>query len=514
MTDEGLAVGSVILAIPGIIDLCIQYGQFLKDKVDSYRHMNDIVRLDHFVVQLVEGELHTLLMFFKSIHDRMTTAFEDETLQLFQVLRNLLEAVKQQFPRPDPGKLEKLSFSFHGRKALAKACRGLEDWHERFLRRAVVFLFFGGHDITDTSNTIDDQNRAISRIKRIRDAVADLEPVSQAVSKLNLGTLDDTTIGQRVDDSEMYEVANGQEVIEFRPYDYADTTKANKIRIIVRNLAAKLNRVDPSVMGLLACNGYSTQRMPDRFALRFQYPTGKTNPHTLHHILVDKSNKSGIKHSMSDRINLARKIASAVLYLHSCNFVHKNIRPTNIIIFDPIPGEGTDPERIKYPYAVGEPYIVGFDSIRTADGHTDMILVEDWEKNIYLHPDRHRMNPGDEFTMRHDIYSLGVVLLEISLWGSFTDRSGIGKYLWEDVKSSDEGKKSLRTAEGQKAMYLMLAHSLLPRAIGNKYRDVVISCLEGLQSEEQGGLLNDQDGIVVGSAYISQIMGKLEEIAL
>jgi hypothetical protein len=104
--------------------------------------------------------------------------------------------------------------------------------------------------------------------------------------------------------------------------------------------------------------------------------------------------------------------------------------------------------------------------------------------------------------------------LEISLWGSFTDRSGIGKYLWEDVKSSDEGKKSLRTAEGQKAMYLMLARSLLPRAIGNKYRDVVISCLEGLQSEEQGGLLNDQDGIVVGSAYISQIMGKLEEIAL
>jgi hypothetical protein len=43
---------------------------------------------------------------------------------------------------------------------------------------------------------------------------------------------------------------------------------------------------------------------------------------------------------------------------------------------------------------------------------------------------------------------------------------------------------------------------------------VVISCLEGLRDKEEGGLLDDQDGIVAGSAYISQIMSKLEEISL
>lgn len=515
MSGADLAVAGVVLAVPGIIDLCIKYGQFLKDKVVAYRNMSNIVKLDRFIVQLVEGELHTLLMFFRSIHGHMTTAFKDETLQLFQVLRALLESVQQQLPRPEPGKLEKLSFSFHGSKVLSKACQDLEDWHTRFMRRAVVFLFFGGHDITDASNAFDDQTRAISRIKRIRNALADPQLVSQGNSKLNLGDIDATATFERVDESNMYVVDKGQEVIEFRAYNHIDTTKTNKIRILVRNIAAKLSTVDPSIMGLLACNGYSTQRMPDRFALHFQYPSGKTNPRTLHHLLVDKLNKAaGICHSMSDRIDLARKLASAILYLHSCHFVHKNIRPTNIIIFDPIPGDGIDPKSMVYPYAVGEPYIVGFDEIRNADAATDMLLVEDWEKNIYLHPDRHRMQPGDEFTMRHDIYSLGVVLLEISLWNSFTNRAGIGKYLWEDVRGSDAAKKVLLPAEELKAMYLKLAHAMVPRAIGNKYRDVVVSCLGGLENEERGGLLEDQDGIVVGSAYISQIMGKLEEISL
>lgn len=40
------------------------------------------------------------------------------------------------------------------------------------------------------------------------------------------------------------------------------------------------------------------------------------------------------------------------------------------------------------------------------------------------------MTQGDDFTMRHDIYSLGVVLLEVSLWDTFTNKAtGIGKYL-------------------------------------------------------------------------------------
>jgi len=511
MADSGIGVTGLVLAVPGIIDLCIRYGQFLKDKIILYRDMNEVVRLDHFVVQLVEGELHTLLCFFNSIYKQMSPTFRDEIRQLFQVLRVLLETIITEFPRPGPGKLEKLSFSFHGNKSIKKACGELEQWHSRFLRRAVVFLFFGAHDITDTNKAVDGQDRAILRIKRIRNAVVDPEP-ERGVSKLQLDDFDLATTFQPLENSNMYAVNGGRELVEFREYDLsADTKQINAIRSTVRDFAAKLRRAEPSVMGLLECNGYSAEPMQHRFALRFQYPAEKTNPHTLHNLLVHKLNKSpGIRHSMSDRINLARKLASAVLYLHSCDFVHKNIRPANILIFDPIGLAGTDSKTRTYPYTVGEPYLVGFDSVRKADGHSSMIRIEEWEKNIYLHPDRHRMAKGDEFTMRHDIYSLGVVLLEISVWGSFTDLGshGIGRHLW------DKGKEKLLPPECLKDRYLEFARSQIPRTMGNKYLDVVVSCLEGLKNEEEEGLLNDQDGIFVGLAYISQIMGKLEEISM
>jgi hypothetical protein len=393
----------------------------------------------------MEGELHSLLSFFNSIHDQMTPTFRDEIRQLFQVPRVLLETVITEFPSPSPGKLEKLSFSFHGQKTIKKACGELEQWHSRFLRRAVVFLFFGGHNITDSTNAVDGQNRAISRIKRIRNAVADPEP-EKGVSKLQLDDFDITTTFQTLDDSNIYVVDCGTELVEFCEYDPgADTRQTNTIRSTVRDFAAKLRRADPSVMGLLGCDGYSAEPIKYRFALRFQYPAGKTNPHTLHHLLIYKSNKSpGIRHSVSDRINLARKLTSAVLYLHSCDVVHKNIRPAHILIFDPIAQTGTDSKTITYPYAVGEPYLVGFDSVRKADAHSSMIRVEEWEKNIYLHPDRHRMAKGDEFTMRHDIYSLGVVLLEIVVWGSFTDLGshGIGRH---PLGVPGEGKGEIAT---------------------------------------------------------------------
>lgn len=91
-------MGTLVLAILGIIDLCIKYGQFLKEKVVLYRHTDEIVKLDRFVVELVEGEVHTLLHFFKSISKQMTPSFGSELQQILQVLRDQLESVANALP--------------------------------------------------------------------------------------------------------------------------------------------------------------------------------------------------------------------------------------------------------------------------------------------------------------------------------------------------------------------------------------------------------------------------------
>ena len=514
MADVALGTAGVVLAAPGVIHLCLKYGKFLKQRIESYRHVPEITRLVHFIVDLIQGELHILLTFFASIHENQP--LEEQTRPLFEQLRVLLVNVIAKIPSSDPGTWAKLKFSVHGRKSLEDACGELEQWYMRFLRRAVVFLVFGGPGAIQSEPSVVDHSRVLTRIQNIRKAI--LDPVSEPGSaSLLLEGLDSSITLRPLDQSGVYIHDNGGEIVEYRTYDTHATPKdINKTRSLVRDFAAGLRETDSSIMGLLQCNGFSPEPLQYRFALRFQFPIGKTNPHTLQHLLTHPSNqRPGIQHSMSDRIALVRKIASAVLYLHSCGFVHKNIRPDKILIFDDSVPEGTDPAThgSSYPHVIGEPFLVGFDSIRRATAASSMIRVEDWKKNIYLHPDRHRMAAGDEFTTRHDIYSLGIVLLEIALWSTFTNtnkQTGIGRYLWEDRGDG----LVLRTPEGLQTRYLSIAKSQIPRVLGDKYRDVVVSCLEGLRDEEDGGLLNDQDGVVGGAAYISQIMGRLEEISL
>lgn len=43
----------------------------------------------------------------------------------------------------------------------------------------------------------------------------------------------------------------------------------------------------------------------------------------------------------------------------------------------------------------------------------------EWERNLYRHPVRQGLWSEEAFIMQHDIYSLGVCLIEIALWQSF-----------------------------------------------------------------------------------------------
>jgi serine/threonine protein kinase len=145
------------------------------------------------------------------------------------------------------------------------------------------------------------------------------------------------------------------------------------------------------------------------------------NPRSLRNLLADQSNARGKKHSLSDCLQLAQSVATAVLYVHSCGFVHKNLRPENIIIFDEDLGNSSS----TYPYAIGQPYLAGYDGVRQEDAPTLMLEVTSWQKRLYLPAERlkdkeHRA----KFSWRHDVYGLGVVLLEIALWENFTSQSG------------------------------------------------------------------------------------------
>src|SRR5262249_24082831 len=134
-------------------------------------------------------------------------------------------------------------------------------------------------------------------------------------------------------------------------------------------------------------------------------------PKSLQSLLWSPENRRGSRHDLNDRVSLARSIAFATLAIHSAKFVHKNIRPSNILVLGP-----QAPGARGYPHVIGRPVIVGFEDARPEGEDTERRGSAVWQDNIYRHPQRQGMNPQYRYTMMHDIFSLGVIFAEIAFW--------------------------------------------------------------------------------------------------
>jgi hypothetical protein len=127
--------------------------------------------------------------------------------------------------------------------------------------------------------------------------------------------------------------------------------------------------------------------------------------------------------------------------------------------------------------------------------------------------------------MQHDIYSIGVILLEIGLWTSFVDYRPSTSEAPETIvavptktltllsvsEEKDQRKRAFRNME----MLEGLAERELPIKMGRKYTDVVLSCLRCLDEGDNGGRAEflDEDGNIVGERFVGSILGKVQEIS-
>jgi hypothetical protein len=106
------------------------------------------------------------------------------------------------------------------------------------------------------------------------------------------------------------------------------------------------------------------------------------------------------------------------LYLHSVNWLHKGLRSHNIVFF-PVTTKYKDGVRTKIDYR--KPYLSGFDFARPAraDEQTE-IPGDHGAYNLYRHPHTqgHGFGPRESFRKSFDIYSLGVVMVELAHWAT------------------------------------------------------------------------------------------------
>lgn len=270
--------------------------------------------------------------------------------------------------------------------------------------------------------------------------------------------------------------------------------------IDARNLAKILRHIDPSVFSIPRCTGLvrsvgDVQKEFRATRFVFEIPGHLGNPQHLRTVC-----DSNI-YSLDDRFALAKQLARAVMFVHSCGLVHKNIRPETVLTF-----QNQDSKELCA-------FLTGFENFRSVMGRTLYKGDDEWQKNLYRHPTRQGVKPEWEYCMQHDIYSLGVCLLELGLMTSFVLQDAKNNKLVPnpmvasitDATIKDNRKRGF---ECQRVL-VKLAQGSLPQKMGRRYAEMVVTCLTCLdKTNNDFGAekeFQDENGIVVGVRYIEKV---------
>ena len=391
-------------------------------------------------------------------------------------------------------------------KSLKKIVADLEQWQRRFDPSWYLITLLSASNIDEKLHD-GGSTPSSTRLIQIRNAIRDVSEQRNDSTDSIFKSEDSTGMDrEKIPGTNTYTAQyNGRRVLLDRT-NYGMNANLQTIKSHVRDLARMLMHVDPDSFGLLKCvgavevhHGSAQLSQTTQFEFILDIPDKLKYPKTLRSLLL-----SNAKLSLTKRIQLSKQLARSVMFVHTTGFVHKGIRPETIIVFN----DGiTD---------VGPSFLIGFERIRHAHGQTDLMGDLEWHKNIYRHPVRQGQWTEEAYIMQHDIYSLGVCLLEIGLWHSFvqweSDESQPHPWSDLDIQDAISDKDPRHGGFTTKNKLVTITKDRLPSLVGDNYTRLVLACLccldEGSEDNVFGALGNgvrDRDGIVVGVRYIENV---------
>ncbi|KAL6832824.1 prion-inhibition and propagation domain-containing protein [Trichoderma camerunense] len=221
------------------------------------------------------------------------------------------------------------------------------------------------------------------------------------------------------------------------------------------------------------CLGYTDDAANNRYGLVYKAPASSHS--TLKTLISSADLKTP---DLDDRIRLAQTLAVAVWSLHSLDWLHKSICSSNIVFFpSAFSTSGLSPTASAALVPdISLPYLSGFGASRPElDIALSVIPRNPSIEDLHRHPASLRGRPHIK---PFDIYSFGLVLLEIGLW-----------------KVLQTYYKAHYTAERwrDKVVLAVLVPGLGSK-VGKRYREVVEMCLrvdEEMSSSEAGELMEE-----------------------
>ncbi|KAK0616479.1 hypothetical protein B0T14DRAFT_568079 [Immersiella caudata] len=533
------------LGLFATVDLCFKYGKELRAVCSSLRHADAeiaerVLRLDNGWLRLTHQ-----LNFLRRVHHMMEEEHREvyeQTLRVFLsklqivtlILRRLVKPRSDTFGVASGGfeiAPKKLKFALQ-KDNLDKAIEDLEVWQRTADQSWFLLMKIADPQVDAALDAPEDDSEftattavSIPSTVTIR---AGLEELSLAGSAGGGGM---SLKAEELSKMSLTPVPHSDSIfLAERCYSNGDVAAyvlnqircepASKYQIIkkdTRDLARKLQHDEPNTFGLLSCKGFVTERdtsgpVPNVvFTLVFRTPTDLAHPRTLRELLT----ATALPESLTDRLDIAQAIAKSVSYVHTFGFVHKNVRPEAFMCFSHPGGTAAATAR----QAV---FLVGFENFRREEGRTHRTGDDAVERNLYRHPSRQGSSPREDYIMQHDIYSLGVCLLEVGLWRSFVEYPDTGgsPSLADHLEVSEKHgpRAAHQLKELGKELLLSLARKELRQTMGNKYAEIVETCLTCLDPENADfgdeTEFEDDDGICVGVRYIEKVLLRLNTLSV
>ncbi|KAH9890227.1 hypothetical protein F4778DRAFT_377622 [Xylariomycetidae sp. FL2044] len=547
----------LVLAAVGGADICLRYGKRLVNAYEAFRSAGKDIKAKVLIIEAMWVRTAIHVEFVKRIakslreeHCRIhAEVFEMLQSKLMKAIAKVESITKQGGQRDDIGSQIKRWKYMLVRETITETMRDLEQWQRLFdptwflvlrmsdgmvdseLSGSSISIVQSEENRTCRSSGLSSSDTLQAKEVNSSSALATAQKLRMSMTD-NPGNVHITLSEDGLDWETGTEIAYSTTRIIHRtgsqkPFA-VDTIRCEsgldvaRARVDAEALARKLKQIDHATFSLLPCQGLIKRKNPDTgklssINLAFRLPSGQTHAESLRGLLIRQSPSS-----LTRVLSIACQLAKGVSFIHTCDFVHKNIRPETILVF---PNLGS-----PIGVALGSAYLLGFDSFRNVNFLTMRVGDAAWERNLYRHPSRQGLHAQDSYIMQHDVYSLGVCLLELGLWETFVEydnaadgtadkRARPSSYLGLEVANFDFGSMELLQTPSKIKDYLVdMARSRLPLRMGDKYTAVVVTCLTCLDedNEDFGDQedMRDDDGILIGVRFVERVLLRLTEISL
>ncbi|KAJ3761246.1 hypothetical protein EV360DRAFT_80416 [Lentinula raphanica] len=457
----------------------VELGKALHKRYNTYIHANDDLKS-------LDNHLQTDLFVLQAFQNFIQTGMSSLSRRQQEEIGYMIDSLQGAFDRldkqlsylPPDRKLDivgKLRWTFRGKSGFEAILQELNDWQSR------AWFIIGAMKLLQEPDGSEEERAlyrklfaSVERIGSLREILAMDDVVHghsdilvKPINKMDVSCLQTTLIEG---DRQVAILGTQNVFVEARYFEERSSRDIQESVQDVEKLAQVLHNVDPASMHILHCIGTVFQESFPRSLLLYDIPImpAVDAQWTLATAL---KNDKGLKPSLEVRIRFAVEISMAVMFTHSAGLVHKSIYPDNVLIL-----ENPDVDQCKCPVAVENH--LGFDAARLRDlsAYSEQVPETDDMRKLYHHPDRQdaSMEGGHvvRYGIRHDMYSLGIVLLELGMWKPVHKITRTLHDLAKNVTGTKPDPKKWQEA------LISAADANLAGAVGSKYTDAVLCCLK------------------------------------